>query len=59
MYQGCQDKEFLGSFTDTCEWSSWSLCSISCGEGGERKRYRVVSRKGNDGGACSVDSTEV
>ena len=40
------------------EWSGWSLCSISCGEGGQRKRFRLLTRE-IGGKPCNGETSEV
>ena len=38
------------------EWSGWSLCSISCGVGGVKRRFRLLTREVGDRSCSGEDS---
>jgi hypothetical protein len=40
------------------EWGDWSVCSVSCGQGGEKARYRLIKTHPKFGGkACNGESS--
>lgn len=59
-FQACQNNECLGPSRSECQWgqwSGWSLCSISCGEGGVKRRFRLLTRE-TGSRTCSGEDSE-
>lgn len=59
-FQACQNNECLGPSRSECQWgqwSGWSLCSISCGEGGVKRRSRLLTRE-TGSRTCSGEDSE-
>ena len=49
----------FGSECQWGEWSSWSVCSLSCGLGGDRRRYRLLTQTSLEGArACQGETSQ-
>ena len=54
---------FVSGFGSECQWgpwSNWGQCSLSCGVGGQRRRYRLLTHTTTSGGVeCDGENKEV